>query len=340
MWSVSGTGEPRSTRHVVVPYGATNASVRARALHWIDRARDRGDDRPVVVHGPDWERTPIPSGSTVLLLRNAHKLTRGGGEQRVLGRAAPGVYDLDDGLPWDDGTLPGLGRWWKRPFPRSLVAERSAGAADRVIAGNEVLAEWGSLHCADVRIIPTCIEPSDYVRRAQWSVGEVPVIGWIGSPATEPYLHDIADALAEVHARTGARVEVVSGPGPLDARLARFSTKIRWTPDAHARIATWDVGVMPLRDGVYERAKCGYKLLQYAASGVPAVGSPVGVNRRLLADMDGLAAASRDDWTEALSQILDEPTDRRDRRARCGWVVADAYAYDAWHDAWTDAVGW
>ena len=45
---------------------------------------------------------------------------------------------------------------------------------------------------------------------------------------------------------------------------------------------------MPLHDGVYERAKCGYKLLQYAASGVPAVGSPVGVNVSIL-ERDGRA---------------------------------------------------
>jgi hypothetical protein len=56
------------------------------------------------------------------------------------------VYDLDDGLPWDDGNLPGFGRhWWKRPFPRSIVAlERAASAADRMIVGNEVLADWAS----------------------------------------------------------------------------------------------------------------------------------------------------------------------------------------------------
>lgn len=342
MSGVSGIGERRSARHVIVPYGPSNASVRARALHWIDRLVGSGllTAAEVVVHGPDWPSVPVPAESPVLLLRNVGRLTRGGRERRALSRGAPSVYDLDDGLPWDDGNLPGLGRWWKRPFARSLVADRAARACDRMIVGNDTLAEWAAERCDDVRVVPTCIEPDEYHRRAGWSVPAQPVIGWIGSPATEPYLVDIATALADVSRRTGARVEVISGPGPLDERLAAFSTKIAWTPASVTRIASWDVGIMPLRDGVYERAKCGYKLLQYAASGVPVVASPVGVNAQLLAGMDGLAASSTDEWVGALDEILAEAAERREARARRGFSVADAHSYATWQSRWVDAVGW
>lgn len=342
MSAVSGIGERRSARHVVVPYGATNASVRARALHWIDRLVEaRSVERDdVVVHGPDWPRSAVGAGQPLLLVRNVGKLTRGRREQRLLRRGAPSVYDLDDGLPWDDGNLPGLGRWWKRPFPRSLVADRAARAADRMIVGNEVLADWASSRCPDVRIVPTCIEPGEYRRRSDWTVGERAVIGWIGSPATEPYLLDVAGPLAAVCRRTGARLEIVSGAGQLAAALAPFATKVPWTPTAHERIASWDVGIMPLPDGVYERAKCGYKLLQYAASGVPAVASPVGVNTSFLAAMDGVAARTDDDWVEGLSALLAEPPARRAERARRGYEFAAAHSYAAWQDRWLDAVGW
>ena len=68
--------------------------------------------------------------------------------------------------------------------------------ADRMIVGNAVLADWAAGRCADVRVIPTCVEPSDYRPRTAWDIGRPPVIGWIGSPATEPYLTGIAPALA------------------------------------------------------------------------------------------------------------------------------------------------
>jgi glycosyltransferase involved in cell wall biosynthesis len=331
------------TKQVVVPYPATNSSVRTRALHWIDRlvaARLLERDE-VVVRGPGFSGRKVTTGDPVLLLRNASRFSRGGRERRMLASASPGVYDLDDGLPWDDGRLPGLGRWYKRPFARSLVAAAAADAADRVVVGNEVLAEWASQHCTDVRIVPTCVEPGDYERRSQWQISQPgPVLGWIGSRATEPYLAAISGALRAVVATTGARLEVISTPGPLPPEFQGFTTKSVWRPDSVRAIASWDVGLMPLRDGVYERAKCGYKLLQYAASGVPAVGSPVGVNRRLLDDMDGLAPVTEDDWVDALSTLVAENEDRRRERAERGFAVARAHSYEVWQAAWIDAVGW
>jgi glycosyltransferase involved in cell wall biosynthesis len=293
------------------------------------------------MHGPGFPGGPLPPHDPVLVLRNARKASRGRYEARLLRSAAPGVYDLDDGLPWDHGNLPGLGHWTKRPFPRALLARRAASAADRVIVGNDVLADWAADHNRDVRIVPTCVEPGDYAVRHHWEIdARPPVLGWIGSPATEGYLVDLAPALAEVHRRTGARLALVSGPGPVAPALAPFTDRAVWTPDSDRSIAGWDVGLMPLRDGVYERAKCGYKLLQYAASGVPAVGSPVGVNRELLATMDGLAPTTRDEWVDALTTILGEPAWRRFERATSGLAVAQRYSYQAWESAWFDAVGW
>jgi glycosyltransferase involved in cell wall biosynthesis len=328
--------------HVVVPYPATNSTVRTRALHWITRAAAAEGLAPgdVLVHGPGFHGPRVPRATPLLLLRNARPVTRGRHEGHLLARASLGVYDIDDGLPWDYGNLPGLGHWTKRPFPRALVARRAAEAADRVVAGNEVLADWAEQHCADVRIVPTCVEPADYEVRESWDVGDPPVLGWIGSPATEGYLVAIAPALAEVHRRTGARLSMISGTGPVPLELAPFTDKTVWNADSTRMVAQWDVGLMPLRDGVYERAKCGYKLLQYAASGVPAVGSPVGVNRQLLAGMNGLCPEDNDEWVDALTTIIAEPAGLRAERAAAGLQVAGSYSYEAWQDVFLDAVGW
>jgi glycosyltransferase involved in cell wall biosynthesis len=316
--------------------------VRVRALHWIDRlARQHLVDREEVeIHGPGFTGGAVERDEPVLLLRNARRMTRGKAEARLLRRASIGVYDLDDGLPWDDGTLPGLGHWWKRPFPRSVTARRAANAADRVIAGNEVIAEWASTQCDDVVVVPTCVELSEYDVRSQWDIVGAPVLGWIGSPATEQYLFDLTDTLVEAQRRLGFRLEIVSGEGAIPVPLAPFTTRRRWTSDATHWIGAWDVGLMPLRDGLYERAKCGYKLLQYAASGVPAVASPVGVNERLLAEMDGFGPRTDDQWVEALSEAVGESAARREQRARCGLITADRYSYVAWQAAWLRATGW
>ena len=328
---------------VVVPYPVSNSSVRTRAMHWIERLESAGviDASEVAIVGPGFDSMTEDDAIPTLLLRNVARFSRGRREVALLRRGAPGVYDIDDGLPWDDGTLDDLGRWWKRPWPRSLIARRAASAADRMIVGNEVLADWASDFCADVRIVPTCVEPADYTRRAAWDSLSIACIGWIGSPATDRYVRDIAPALRTVHERCGAQIELMGASPSMATAIGPFCKVIPWHIDAaHVRIATWDVGIMPLRNGAYERAKCGYKLLQYAAAGVPTVASPVGVNRTLVDAMDGAAPESAADWIEALVAMLSEPSDRRRRRALAGFDVAERYSYAAHESAWLDAVGW
>jgi glycosyltransferase involved in cell wall biosynthesis len=343
MKMTSAGSSRRPGAQVVVPYPASNSSVRTRALHWVDRLEAAGmiDASEVAIVGPGFASTAMDDAVPTLLLRNVGRFSRGRREVALMRGGAPGVYDIDDGLPWDDGTLEDLGRWWKRPWPRSLIARRAASAADRMIVGNDVLADWASDFCMDVRVVPTCVEPADYVRRTAWEVPSTACIGWIGSPATDLYVRDIAPALRAVNERCGARVELIGASPDLARVVGPFCEVVPWQVDeAHARIATWDVGMMPLRDGVYERAKCGYKLLQYAAAGVPAVASPVGVNRAIIEAMDGAAPESGVEWIEALVEMLHESGERRRRRALAGFEVAERYSYAAHESVWVDAVGW
>ena len=328
----------------VGPYGPTNSTVRARLLHWLDRLDvqdvelilSTGDPIGVAAHVRSRRSAEVP----VLLLRNAAKLSRGRLESRLLRSGSVGIYDLDDGLPWDDGHLPGLGAWWKRPWPRSLIADRAARSADRVIAGNELLAEWASGRCGDVVVVPTCVEPDHYVTKSRYEVSDPPRLGWLGSPATQGYLVDIAPALAELNRRTGARLTIVGGSVDTDARLVAFSDRVEWSIETQHRLpATWDVGLMPLRDGVYERAKCAYKLLQYGAADLPCVGSPVGASSQVLKQMTAPAPNSVEEWVDALSALLAAtPFHRAELGARAGEVVKRGFSYAAWESTWSAAV--
>jgi glycosyltransferase involved in cell wall biosynthesis len=61
---------------------------------------------------------------------------------------------------------------------------------------------------------------------------------------------------------------------------------------------------MPLPDLPWERGKCGYKLIQYMASSLPVVASPVGANREIVVpDETGFLAATDAEWVSCLSQL-------------------------------------
>ncbi|MGQ0535113.1 MAG: glycosyltransferase, partial [Methanobacteriota archaeon] len=130
-------------------------------------------------------------------------------------------------------------------------------------------------------------------------------IAWIGSRTTAPYLGLAEPALARV-LRAGERVRVV---GPRAPALRVPVEERPWSEATEAAdLASSHAGIMPLPDTPWERGKCGYKIVQYMAAGLPVVASPVGVNRDLVEPgRNGFLAAGTDEWVEALTRLRDEP---------------------------------
>jgi glycosyltransferase involved in cell wall biosynthesis len=69
---------------------------------------------------------------------------------------------------------------------------------------------------------------------------------------------------------------------------------------------------MPLPDALWERGKCGYKLIQYMASGKPVVASPVGENVNIVSNgINGFLADSAESWRDALLVLVHDSELRR-----------------------------
>jgi glycosyltransferase involved in cell wall biosynthesis len=86
----------------------------------------------------------------------------------------------------------------------------------------------------------------------------------------------------------------------------------------------FDVGLAPLVDSPFNRAKSPIKLLEYSLLGVPWVASPVGPYLQWVEDVTdtgnpedagGLFASSPDDWLHALETLYANPDLRRDLAA-------------------------
>ena len=315
-------------------------SVRTRLTTWAERTGTALDLRVGGTFPTKPPRRAALRESSVIVLRNSHRVSRGGFEERALRLAGLGIYELDDGLPWDNGRLHGLGRWWKVPFRRDRIAVRSARAADRVIAGNHVLADWASQYCEDVRIIPTCVDPDDYNRKVDFNLNATPTLIWVGSEATEFEIVDIAPALLEVHRQTNARLVLLGAANrPIPSGMELFTTRIPWTLESQKTLlAQADIGLMPLSNGVYQQAKCGYKLLQYAAAGLPAVASPVGVNSQMLAQGLGVAAEP-EQWVEKVVALISANSIARQRIGQTAFTTCvSEYSYTSWEPSWRKAV--
>ena len=79
-----------------------------------------------------------------------------------------------------------------------------------------------------------------------------------------------------------------------------------------ADLATSHIGLAPLPDNRFTRGKCGFKILQYQAAGLPVVASPVGVNSEYARqNVTAFHAVNIYDWTEKISQLIEDPQLRR-----------------------------
>jgi glycosyltransferase involved in cell wall biosynthesis len=272
----------------------------------------------------------------LLLHREASPLSRGATERRLISAASFSVYDFDDALQWDTAAEGGVRRFSPKA-PKALLAAR---LADRVVAGNPILADWASDHNDDVVVIPSCVDPGSYRLKVDFAVADPPRVGWVGSAGNEPYLLAISDALLEVHRRTGARLTLIGTTRPHLGVLEEIIDRVGWSEAVqYEALATLDVGIAPVPDEPYERGKCGYKLLQYAAAGTVAVGSPVGVNSTILSKFGSPAPTTADEWVEALILLLTMSTaDRAAIALRARNVVVCEYSFEAWLPRWSEAL--
>lgn len=207
------------------------------------------------------------------------------------------------------------------PLLRALLGRKIATVmrlADTVIAGNDYLADYARRAGArQVALLPTVIDLDHYPPRPRHKQGSELVIGWLGSPSTAKYLTDIAPVLAHVCADGRTRVRLV-GSGPLD--LPGVPTEIvNWTEAGEtAALHGFDIGIMPLPDDPWARGKCGFKLIQYMACGLPVVASPVGMNSTIVQNgVNGFLASTEDDWVQALKTLMSDAA-LRERMGQAG----------------------
>jgi glycosyltransferase involved in cell wall biosynthesis len=193
-----------------------------------------------------------------------------------------------------------------------------------VVAGNDYLADWFGSIAPAVERVWTAVDTQRFVPASRRD-GPF-VVGWTGSGSTMRYVRAIAPALARfLSEATDARLVVMADAfvDLPDLPLDRVDL-VPWSPVNEAEVVRdFDVGLMPLGRGEWAKGKCAFKMLQYMASGVASVVSPVGMNAEVLAMADvGLAAATEDEWVEALLTLYRD-RDRARALGRSGRALAE-----------------
>ena len=216
----------------------------------------------------------------------------------------PYVVDYDDAIfhNYDEHPNPLLRASFRGKIPSVM---RNAVT---VVAGNPYIRDFAFAHGAKrVEVIPSVVDGGKFtptLRRRSRDDGFT--IGWIGSPSTQHLLEPIIPVLARELSAAGDRFVTIGAR--FERPLFAGHEMLTWSEADEARlIADFDVGVMPLRDAPFERGKCGFKLVQYMACGVPLIASPVGVNSSMVRNgVNGFLASTETDWVAAIRSMKAE----------------------------------
>jgi glycosyltransferase involved in cell wall biosynthesis len=245
------------------------------------------------------------------------------------------VFDFDDAV------------WLRDSYsPKGLDAPRRAyrfaavtAAADRVLAGNDYLAAEARMFApADrVTVLPTCVPPADYPTAAH--ANDRVRLVWVGSASTLQGLERCRPMLEAVgRAVPNLTLRLVCDKFLSFTNLA--VERVNWKQDTEAAdIAACDIGVSWLPDDRWSRGKCGLKVLQYHAAGLPVVGNPVGVTPELVRDgLTGLLADTPDEWVLAVRKLAENPALRLALGAAGRRQVEQRYSVAAGGRLWADVL--
>ena len=300
--------------------GADHPSSRFRVLQHLDRLRSAGIEPEVYIAK---RRGPIDllrlarrarAADAVLIQKKLFALWK----LPALAGPAPVLFDMDDAYfaaSPDETERFGAGRAARRAASRRRRLEGLLARCRRVIAGNRFLGEYAARFARDVVLLPTAVDLGPYseeavaaARSRRAARRDRPRLGWIGSRPSLRYLAGLAEPLRRVCARVPGSClvqicnEFIDLPGvPTEKRV--------WSAAREpADLLDLDVGLMPLDDSPFSRGKCGLKILQYHAAGLPVVCSPVGANLEIVAEGEtGLFARDAAEWEDRMAALLGDP---------------------------------
>ena len=290
---------------LVISNNLKRASYRQRVAMYLELMHKAGIDCQTVLYPRDnWSRWKLLRSCGSFDAVFLHKKTLNFFDAfwlRRYGRKV--IFNFDDAIMYYD-THPEKEpsrRKHKKPF------ERTIKLASLVIAGNPYLAEHAKKFNSNVVVLPTGLDTNSYKCRSTATNDSKIRLVWIGSQSTLKYLAEIKPALEKIGKRFDNVVLRIICDDFFDLQQMEVE-KCQWSLERQeSDLSACDIGLAPMPDNRFTRGKCGFKILQYAAAGLPTAASPVGVNADLVQDnVTGFQAKDILQWTERIAKLIED----------------------------------
>ena len=220
------------------------------------------------------------------------------------------IFDFDDAIwePSITGTNQ-LAIYFKSFWKVKYICKWAFCAS----AGNHFLENFARQSgCGQTLFLPTVVDTEHkYKPPAQKILNDPPVIGWTGSHSTIMYLQSCIENLKELQQLCAFRLMIISDRRPeLDIDFSFVS----WNSQSEIEsLQKFDIGIMPLVKDKWSEGKCGFKIIQYMAAGIPAVASPTGANEEIIdSGINGFICETKEEWIKNLTILLTNSSKREE----------------------------
>ena len=249
---------------------------------------------------------------------------------RLLRRRAKKVFfDLDDAVMVQRRKISRWSQWLKNRRYRA-----TARAVDHVVAGNEYLAEkFRGLGCA-VTVLPTVVDPSHY-RVKEHRGTDSPALVWIGSKSTLPYLQQWLPALEEAAKQVPGLRLITIANDTVKSDIIRIEHR-PWAEETEAEsLQMGDIGIAPTPVDQWSVGKSGFKIVQYMATGLPTIASPVGANAAILEEgITGFLPENHQQWVQSIVKLANDAGLRSAMGDAARHVVIEQYSLARAREVW------
>lgn len=237
-------------------------------------------------------------------------------------------------LDYDDAAYV---RYEQIPLLRNKIA-RLIASADAVVVGNSHLAAWAQPLSRRISVIPTVVDIARYPGRRRLPDRNIVRVVWIGTSITAPVIEPLLPAFEKLQRKHPQVVFRFIGSG---SRIRADGLRIEalpWSEESETELlAECDLGIMPLPDTKFTRGKCGLKIIQYMASGLPVIASPVGVNQEIVKHgQNGFLASSLTEWEQTLCRMVEDPELRLTMGQAARQRVESEYTLEHGFDGWME----
>jgi len=214
------------------------------------------------------------------------------------------IHEYDDAIwiPGGGEDIAFMKKWLKATWKIKYIIKWSY----KVAAGNSFLCEYARNYNSSVVLVPTVVDTDKghYKQRDQHEGNKI-IVGWTGTHTTLHNLEVIEGVIPELRKEIDFDFLVISNKPPqwdFDFIYRQWELKTE-----HEDLLKMHIGIMPLKQGPWFEGKCGFKLIQYHASGIPAIASPVGVNELItLHNRTGFIAANKEEWKADLRKLISD----------------------------------